>query len=545
MGGATAAGILSGLLIIPQAGLIAWILDRAIQGGHPPATLLTPFLLLAGVMCLRVVLGWVRETAGLAAALRIQGDLRDRLFAHLGRLGPVRLADRHSGALSAALVEQIEALSGYYARYLPQQAVALAVPAAILIAAFTLDWIAALILLCTAPLIPLFMALLGMGAEQVSREQQEQVARLGGHFLDRLQGLTTLRLLNAQDRAAEEVARASEGYRASTMKVLRVAFLSSAVLEFFSAVAIALVAMYVGFGLIGYLDWGPADELTLFSGVFVLLMAPDFFQPLRQLAQHYHDRAAAVGAAQTLMPLLAREAAELPVSRITGGSGGGGAQIRLEDVHLRFDGDRRALEGVDLHILPGERVALVGPSGAGKSTLLHLLAGFIEPDHGRVRVNGEAPDPVVQAAWVGQRPHVFAGTLADNIRLGDPGASEAAVVSAARDAGVMEFAAGLPRGLDTPLGERGYGLSGGQAQRVALARAALKRAPLWLLDEPTAGLDPDTEARVLEALEHSATSGATVVIASHHPRVMAWADRVVTVQDGRVVKDTGSGRQGQ
>ncbi|SFM31182.1 ATP-binding cassette, subfamily C, CydD [Ectothiorhodospira mobilis] len=537
LGGATAAGVLAGLLVIPQAGLMAWILDRAIAGQHPPAALLTPFLLLAGVMCLRVLLGWARETAGLAAALRIQGHLRDHLFTHLARLGPVRLADRHSGALSAALVEQVEALTGYYARYLPQQAVALAVPAAILIAAFTQDWVAALILLFTAPLIPLFMALLGMGAEQVSREQQEQVARLGGHFLDRLQGLTTLRLLNAQDRAAEEVARASEGYRASTMKVLRVAFLSSAVLEFFSAVAIALVAMYVGFGLIGYLDWGPAEELTLFSGVFVLLMAPDFFQPLRQLAQHYHDRASALGAAQTLMPLLERRAPDLPASG-RGAHQGQGAAIHLQDVHLRFDGDRRALEGVDLSIAPGERVALVGPSGAGKSSLLHLLAGFIEPDRGQVRVNGEAPDPVAQAAWVGQRPHVFAGTLADNIRLGDPGASETAVEAAARDAGVLEFAAGLPQGLDTPLGERGHGLSGGQGQRVALARAALKRAPLWLLDEPTAGLDPDTEARVLAALERSATAGATVLIASHHPRVMAWADRVVTLQDGRVVRDT-------
>ncbi|WP_338081716.1 thiol reductant ABC exporter subunit CydD [Ectothiorhodospira mobilis] len=542
LGGATAAGVLSGWLVIPQAGLMAWILDRAIAGQHPPAALLIPFLLLAGVMCLRVFLGWARETAGLAAALRIQGHLREQLFAHLAHLGPVRLADRHSGTLSAALVEQIEALTGYYARYLPQQAVALAVPAAILIAAFTQDWVAALILLFTAPLIPLFMALLGMGAEQVSREQQETVARLGGHFLDRLQGLTTLRLLNAQDRAADEVARASEGYRASTMKVLRVAFLSSAVLEFFSAVAIALVAMYVGFGLIGYLDWGPADELTLFSGVFVLLMAPDFFQPLRQLAQHYHDRASALGAAQTLMPLLERRAPDLPAPG-RGANPGQGAAVHLQDVHLRFDGDRRALEGVDLSIAPGERVALVGPSGAGKSSLLHLLAGFIEPDHGQVRVNGEPPDPVAQAAWVGQRPHVFAGTLTDNIRLGDPGASEAAVEAAARDAGVLEFAAGLPRGLDTPLGERGHGLSGGQGQRVALARAALKRAPLWLLDEPTAGLDPDTEARVLAALERSATAGATVLIASHHPRVMNWADRVVTLQDGRVVQDTKRGEE--
>nr|WP_281244086.1 thiol reductant ABC exporter subunit CydD [Ectothiorhodospira marina] len=542
MGLATGAGVLSGLLIIPQAGLIAWLLNRAISQGLGPLELAVPFAWLAGVMLLRVALGWVREATGQEAALRIQGHLRDRIFQHLATLGPVRLADRHSGGLSSAIVEQVEGLSGYYGRYLPQITVAALVPIGIFIAALTQDWLAALILLFAAPLIPFFMALLGMGAAQVSRSQQETVARLGGHFLDRLQGLTTLRLLNAQERAATDVAEAAEGYRASTMKVLRVAFLSSAVLEFFSAVAIALVAMYVGFGLIGYLTWSPATELTLFSGLFILLMAPDFFQPLRQLAQHYHDRAAALGAAQVLIPLLRRHAPHPSAPpRLPHPSSGAGVCVCLDDVRVSFeDGQRQALRGVSLTIGPGERVALCGPSGAGKSTVLHLLAGFIHPDQGKVTVDGNEPDPVRQAAWVGQRPHVFAGSLADNIRMGEPQASDDAVRTAARDAGVLGFASQLPQGLDTPLGERGYGLSGGQAQRVALARAALKQAPLWLLDEPTAGLDPDTEEQVLKALERSATTGATLLIASHHPRVLEWAQRVITIQNGQVVQDTGA-----
>nr|WP_274600806.1 thiol reductant ABC exporter subunit CydD [Ectothiorhodospira shaposhnikovii] len=532
------AGVLSGLLVIAQAGLLAFILDRAITHGDGLSALTGAFAWLALVMGLRAALNWSRETLGQAAALSIQSRLRDELFAHMAALGPVRLANRHSGSLSSAIVEQVEGMNGYYARYLPQVAVSLLVPLGIFIAALTQDWLAALILLFTAPLIPFFMALLGMGAEQVSRRQQETVSRLGGHFLDRLQGLTTLRLFNAQERAAREVAEAADGYRVTTMKVLRVAFLSSAVLEFFSAVAIALVAMYVGFALIGYLQWGPATQLTLFSGLFILLMAPDFFQPLRQLALHYHDRAAALGAAQTILPLLRQQAPPTPTPPPPTPSRSGGVSIRFRDVHVGFDeGRRTALRGISLDIRPGERVALAGPSGAGKSTLLHLLAGFIEPDQGQVSVDGAAPDPLRQAAWVGQRPHLFTGTLADNIRLSHPDADQATVIRAATDAGVMAFADRLPLGLETVLGERGRGLSGGQAQRVALARAALKQAPLWLLDEPTAGLDPEAEALVLEALERSATAGATVLIASHHPRVLAWADRVITIQDGRVVHD--------
>ncbi|MEY6433919.1 thiol reductant ABC exporter subunit CydD [Thioalkalicoccus limnaeus] len=536
------AGLIAGLLVIPQAGLIAFILDRAIGDGIAPAALGGAFAGLAAVMIARALLGWVRETLGQAAALRIQGRLRDHCYDHLARLGPVRLADRPAGELAAAVVEQIEAVGAYYARYRPQRLIAVLVPVGILLATLTQDWLAALILLFAAPLIPLFMMLIGFGAEQISQAQQATLARLGGHFLDRLQGLTTLRLHNAEHRVVAEVRRAADGYRVGTMKVLRVAFLSAAVLEFFSAVAIALLAIYIGFGLLGFLTWRPATDLTLFSGLFILLMAPDFFQPIRQLAQHYHDRAGALGAAQVLLPWLHRPAPPLNPSRPSRPAGPG-VRVRFDHVGVRFDGGTRiALDDLSLVIEPGERLVLVGPSGAGKSTILHLLAGFVEPDRGAVSIDGTAPDPARQVAWVGQRPYLFPATLADNIRLAALAAPPEAVAAAAKAAGVMGFATSLPHGLDTPIGERGFGLSGGEAQRVALARAALKQAPLWLLDEPTAGLDAETEAEVIAALMQAAPTGATILIASHHPPLRAWADRVVEVRDGRVVADRRSTR---
>ncbi|SIT65797.1 ATP-binding cassette, subfamily C, CydD [Ectothiorhodosinus mongolicus] len=533
------AGAVGGWLVIAQAGLIAWILTQILLHSAPASALLGAFVSLAAVMLLRVTLGWVREVLGQRAALGIQGRLRQELFAHLGALGPVRLADYHSGSLSAALVEQIEALGGYYQRYLPQVKLALLIPVGILLAAAWLHWLSALILLLIAPLIPLALALFGMGAARISRRQQATVARLGGHFLDRLQGLVTLRLLNAQGAAARAVYAAADGYRQSSMKVLRVAFLSSAALELVSAAGIALVAILIGFTLMGWIDWAWAPEISLFAGLFVLLMTPEFFAPLRQWAQSYHDRANAIGAAQNLIPLLHREAPKAAPVHTRNFSAAKresqtGAEVQLDDVSVHYGRGQPALHEVSLSIKPGEKIALVGPSGSGKSTLLHVLAGFIQADSGSVHINGADPDPINQIAWVGQRPHAFSGTLADNIRLGNPDADTGSLEHAATQAGVMKFARALPAGLDTPLGERGHGLSGGQAQRLALARAVLKKAPLWLLDEPTAGLDPDTEAQVLDALEQSVRAGATVLIASHHPRVMAFADRVIHLSDGRV-----------
>jgi ATP-binding cassette, subfamily C, bacterial CydD len=529
---ATAAGLLTGGFIIAQAGLIAAIIHGAVAENRAPAELLPLFLGLVAVVVGRALGQWLQQVAGIAAAAGIRRRLRERLLDRVGALGPVRLAGEHSAGLTNRIIEQIDALEGYYARYRPQLFVAAGVPLAIAVVAATQDWIVALLLVLAAPLIPLFMALVGMGAEHLNRQQFETVTRLAGHFLDRVRALSTLRLFGRTEAAVEEVRAVADEYRQRNMRTLRVAFLSSAVLEFFAAVAIATVAIYVGFGLLGYIEFGNATDLTLFSGLFVLLLAPEFFQPLRTLAQHYHDRAAALGAAEGLRDLLERPGpTHSPEPAATQTQA---ADIRIRAVDFTHPGRPPTLTGASLDIAAGERVALVGPSGCGKSTLLQLLAGFVEPDAGTIRIAGQQAGGIQPIAWVGQRPFLIADSIRANIALANPVASDAAIGAAARRAGVSQFTDALPDGLDTVLGEAGWGLSGGQGQRVAIARALLADAPLLVLDEPTANLDPTAEAIVLDAIGELASSGRTLVIATHHPRIRARVDRVVTIADGQL-----------
>lgn len=535
MGVAAGCGIGGGLLQIAQAGLLAYLISAATMDGAGVESLLPAFIALAGVFVLRALLAWGMETAAVAASERVKQSLRRELFRKLAALGPVRTAEYQAGALAATVMEQVEALEGFYARYLPQLAIAMAVPLFILIAVFPVDWLAGAILLLTAPLIPVFMALVGMSAAARSREQMQTLSRMGGYFLDRIQGLATLKLFRQDRRERERIAEVSEEFRKRTMKVLRIAFLSSAVLEFFSSVAIAMLAIYIGFALLGFFEWGPAGDITLFAGLFILLLAPDFFQPLRQLAQHYHDRASALGAANEIATLLDRPVPPSPEQPQTI-PGEGAPRLTLEGVSLHFPGRARpALSDFSLSVAPGERVALVGPSGVGKSTVINLLLGLVQPNSGKVSINGvdltEAdPDAIARtSAWLGQRAHIFHGTLRDNIRLARPDADDAAVRAAAERARVMEFAEAMPHGLDTAVGERGYGLSGGQAQRIALARAILSDARLLLLDEPTASLDPENERLVLEGITALAAQGRTVVIATHTTAGMAFAERTITM----------------
>ena len=515
------AGVLAGLFTIAQAGLLAWLLAGLLDGQTVPLAS-TLFSLLA-VVLLRVAAGWGRDAAGLIAADRVIAALRQRLANHLAALGPVHLAEYPPGQLASAWLEQTQALEGYYARFLPQTLLALLVPMLLLAAIITQDWLAAALLAFSAPLIPLFMALIGMGAAQISQRQQAAVARAGGHFLDRLRGLTTLRLFGYAERAADEVQAVADDYRDHTMKTLRVAFLSSAVLEFFAAVAVAMVAIYIGFALLGSIQFGPAGELTLFGGLFILLLAPEFFLPLRQLASHYHDRADALGAAAELQPLLAAEGrlADPAEPCWTG------AALRLDQVAVHYPDGRCGLQALSLSVAEGERVVLRGASGAGKSTLLALLAGFLSPSAGRLCVSG----PV---ALMGQRTHLFSATIADNIRLARPEASDEAIAAVARRAGVLAFAQRLPEGLETPIGEGGVPLSGGQAQRVALARTLLMQAPILLLDEPTAGLDPAGEEALITTLEQALPAQQTVLIATHHPRLQALGQRQLWLEQGKL-----------
>ncbi|MCC5883634.1 MAG: thiol reductant ABC exporter subunit CydD [Halomonas sp.] len=525
LGVAALAGMAAGAMTVAQMALLAWIVSRLLVVGEPLAALTWAFVALVVVLILRWLCQWGHEVAGQEASLRIRRAVRRELLDHLAAMGPVRVGGRHSGGLANQLVEHVEALDGYFARFLPQLRLSVAIPLLILAVVLWLDWLAALFLLLAAPLIPLFMALVGMGAERLNRDQFVAVSRLSGHFLDRVRGIATLQLFHRTAQARGEVQDAAEEYRRLSMRTLRVAFLSSAVLEFFASVAIAVVAIYVGFGLLGYIDFGPAAELTLFSGLLVLLLAPEFFQPLRTLAQHYHDRAAALGAAEGMLTLLGEpvrstsERQEPALSR--------DQLVALEDAALDHPGRGRVLGPLSVAVSPAETLVVTGPSGAGKSALLQLLAGFVTPDHGTRHAQAG-----LKLAWMDQRPVLIHGSLADNLRLAAPEASDDELLHALALAGLAELVAQLPAGLATALGERGAGLSGGQAQRLALARIFLSGADLVLLDEPTASLDESTEARVIESLHRLAEEGRALVIATHHPALMAMASRRLELREG-------------
>ena len=540
MYGAAACGALDGVLVIAQALLIAWVVHRAIVDQVPVPELMPWLAGLAAVFLLRAGCTWGRSAAAAEAGARVARELRTELHHALCRQGPLHARRHAPGRVASAFVEQTDALEPYYAHYLPQTLLAVVVPALIIATVFTVDLIAGALLLLAIPLPPLFMSLIGVGTERLARGQHRTQARISAHLLDRIRGITTLRLFRAGEQAAASVHEATEAYRRSSLRVLRVGFLSSAALELISAISVAVLAVYVGFSLLGFLQFGPGPELTLFGGLTILLLAPEAFVPLRRFAQHYHDRAAALGAAAELRPLL-REPRR-PVPEPTGtpqGAPGPPPVVVLRNVHFRHrPTSRPVLAGIDLEVARGERIAIKGRSGAGKSTLLHLVAGFVPPDEGSVLIDGATAPGPYGLGWLAQDAWLFHGTVAENLRLADPAAGETALWEALETADLRDVVAALPEGLDTPLGEHGHGLSGGQARRLALARAVVRGAPLLLLDEPTDGLDEAAAARVLEAIRRIAgagpAGGRTVIAATHDPALHAWAERCVTLEDGRL-----------
>lgn len=549
---AGAAPLVSGALLVVQAWLLASVLDAAIVRQAPRQELLGDILAIAGLMLVRACITWAGERAGADAAERIKRHVRLSLFRRLVQKGPYWSRGQASGELASAVVDQVEALDGFFAKYLPAMAAAAMLPVAFSVVLLPMDVIAGLVLLITAPLIPLFMALVGWGAQGASRRHLRAFARLSGFFADRLRGLSTLKLYGRAEAEAESVVAASDALRQRTMSVLRIAFLSSAVLEFFAALGVAGVAVYIGLTYLGFLDlrWSP---LTLQAGLFCLLMAPEVYAPLRQFAAHYHDRAAALAAVSQISLLFdglpqagdaatdgapgAGKAAAGP-GRVSK-SRGPGAALAIAGLNLDAPGRSQAvLADAGLTLAPGEHAALMGPSGIGKSSLIEAIAR-LRPFQGDIRIDGvPLPDWGEAAlrqrvALIGQKPQLLTGSIADNIRLGRPEASDAEVQTAARRACVLEFAEALPQGLATQLGGRGHGLSGGQAQRVALARLFLRDPGLILLDEPTAHLDEGTQARVLDAiLEFSA--GRALLLATHAPAVAARLGRTLQVVGGKV-----------
>jgi thiol reductant ABC exporter CydD subunit len=489
---------------------------------------------------------------------QVKRDLRERLSAHLMMLGPAYAQTERSGELTNTLTEGVEALDAYFSQYLPQLALAVLIPLAILAFVFPLDFTSGLVLLLTAPLIPLFMILIGSLAQELTQRQWLSLSRMSAHFLDVLQGLTTLKLLGRSREQAAVIALISDRFRQTTMGVLRVAFLSALVLELVATLSTAVVAVEIGLRLLyGYLAFEQA--------FFVLLLAPEFYLPLRLLGTRFHAGTAGVTAARRIFEIL-----DTPLPAPTGDRRPQTAdkfnkdaavhvkatakktahssrplEIRFTDVHYAYDdGQRPALKGVSFTIKTGQKIALVGPSGAGKSTIAHLLLGFIAPTQGLITVDGVPLTELNMAAWrahlawVPQQPYLFHASVNDNIRLARPEATLDQVVRAGRQAQAHDFIEALPQGYETIIGERGARLSGGQAQRLALARAFLKDAPFLILDEATANLDPLHEVQIQAALQQL-MQGRTALIIAHRLSTVYTADKILVMLGGQVV-ETGS-----
>ncbi|MBV9655514.1 MAG: thiol reductant ABC exporter subunit CydD [Acetobacteraceae bacterium] len=538
-----ASGLLSILAASGQAVCAGRLLADALAPrtgappGYPAATLILCF---ASLGVARAALSFFSEraawSAGAAARRRIRSDALGRLL----HAGPSVLRGAHSGELAALVIDQVDALDGLFSRWAPAAVLAVLGPAVVACVVLFADPLAAFVLAVAGVFVPFGMAFAGIGAASASRRQFVALARLQARFVDRVRGIATIVLAGQATAEAGRLQTAADELRRRTMRVLRVAFLSSASLDLALAAALVLLAIRYGTGLARGTWSSPAAAMT------VLLLVPEFFAPLRSFAAAYQDRLHAAGAAgplATLPPLPAEPGPPARVRTVTAS----GVAVAFENVGLTWDPARGpALDGLSFRVPAGETLILAGPSGAGKSTAIEILLGFVRPDSGRVTINGaDIAELVPQAlarltAWIGQRPVLFAGTIRDNIRFARPEASDREVEDAARSARVLEFANGLPDGLETRVGEGGYGLSGGQAQRVAVARAFLKNAPLLLLDEPTAHLDPATESEVLASLRRLAI-GRTVILATHSAAAQAFGGgRRLDLRAGQAVSARGA-----
>jgi thiol reductant ABC exporter CydD subunit len=525
-----AAGVVTALVVVAQAALLAHVVARAVAGAAV-AEVAPALVALAAAFAVRGALAWGFEVAGRRAAATVLSELRLALVGRRLSAQPAALDGTEAGEVAAAAVQGAERLEAYFARCLPQVVLACLVPPVVLVAVGVADVASAVIMAATLPLVPVFMWLIGRHAERQTEERWHALRLLSVRFLDAVRGLPTLRTFNRGRAEAAALADAGERYRRATMETLRVAFLSGSVLELAATLGVAIVAVEVGVRLAG-------GGLGLEAGLFVLVLAPELYLPLRRLGAEYHASADGLAVAGRILELL-----EAPAEAPPGGArvppSPAAATVRLEGVSFCYPGRAaHVLDDVSLELAPGETVALTGDSGAGKSTLAGLLLLLYRPTVGRITVGGVdlatcRPEAWRRhVAWVPQHPTLLPGTVADNIRMGVPGASAATVREAARMAGAHRFAAALPAGYDTPVGAAGRPLSTGERRRIALARAFLRDAPLVILDEPTADLD-DASAEVVAAAVERLRARRTVLLIVHRPELAARADRVVRLAPAR------------
>jgi thiol reductant ABC exporter CydD subunit len=518
-----ALGSLGALLIVAQAWLLADVVARAFIDGRSLTQLRTPLIVLLAVVVVRALLAWAAELAASRSSARAKSQLRTALLERIPALCTDSSREQSTGELTILATRGIDALDGYFSLYLPQLLLAVIVPVVVIVAVLFGDWISAAIIAFTIPLIPVFMALVGATTRERMDRQFQTLERLAGHFLDVVAGLPTLKVFGRARAQAEAIGEITERYRTAAMSTLRVTFLSSLILELVATIAVALVAVAIGLRLMdGHLD--------LRTALFALVLAPEAYLPLRRLGANYHASAEGIAAAEQVFAVI-----ETPPARTgthTDVPDPAVSDLTIAGLRVTYPGrSEPALADVSLTVSAGETLALVGPSGCGKSTLISVLLGLLRPERGSIRLGDielAELDPDAwrsRLAWVPQRPHLFAASIADNVRLGRRDASSEEVWTAIADAGLADVVATLPAGPDTILGERGAGLSAGERQRLALARAFLRDAPLLLLDEPTAGLDGHTEREIVQSIRRLAR-GRTVVLVAHRPALVAMADRV-------------------
>ncbi|MEZ9522176.1 cysteine/glutathione ABC transporter permease/ATP-binding protein CydD [Vibrio splendidus] len=535
---AISLGVLSSVFLIAQAALLASILHQLIIENVDKSELVGHFAGLALSVVGRAGCTWGREIAGYRCGEQIRVYIRQLILDKLRELGPAYIKGKPAGTWATLLLEQVEDMQDFFSRYLPQMSLSVMIPFIILVVVFPVNWAAGLIFLITAPLVPMFMALVGMKAADANRKNFKALQRLSGHFYDRLQSMTTIRLFDRTNAETEVLKGASEVFRTRTMDVLKIAFLSSAVLEFFTSISIAMTAVYFGFTYIGELNFGHYGAgITLFAGLFILILAPEFYQPLRDLGTFYHAKQQAVGAAESIVEFL-----ETDITKVKSGDtqldSAQGINIEATDLKVLSPEGVQLVGPISFALNTRQSTALVGPSGAGKTSLINAILGFM-PYEGSLKINGiELRDLDLASwrktiSWVGQNPLLLHGSIRDNVTLGKHDIADQVVENALEQSFASEFV--NEHGLDYMISDRSGGLSVGQSQRLALARAMIQDGQFWLLDEPTASLDTRSEQLVMKGINSNIES-RTALLVTHQLAPLKSVDNILVMRDGGLVE---------